>query len=160
MRIILKSISLAIILLLNFCDHALAKQGGFGIGVILGEPTGISLKNWISYSKAIDVAFAWSFEGNNSVTIHADYLHHNFKLIKVDKGSLPFYYGIGGKITFNENNNKDDDTILGVRVPVGLAYLFENISLDLFVEIVPILELVPKTDFRLNAAVGIRFFFK
>ncbi|MFQ5823510.1 MAG: BAPKO_0422 family outer member beta-barrel protein [bacterium] len=161
MRITSKSIILAIILLFSLCDTAPAQQRGFGTGMILGEPTGISIKNWIGYSKAIDFAIAWSFEGNNSLTIHADYLNHNFKLIHVEKGSLPLFYGIGGRVRFNDHNGKDNDDIrFGVRVPVGLAYLFENVTLDLFTEIVPILDLVPETDFKLNAAVGIRFFFK
>jgi hypothetical protein len=155
-----KSIIYCTILLLSFYSFSQAQQKGFGAGMILGEPTGISLKKWLGYSKAMDFAIAWSFEGNNSLTLHADYLNHNFKLISVDRGKLPFYYGFGGRIKFNDKNNKNEtQTRLGVRVPVGLAYLFENITLDLFAEIVPILELVPETEFILNAAVGIRFFF-
>lgn len=161
MRIGSKSIVVSIILLLSFCGQAPAQPGGFGAGMILGEPTGISFKNWLDYSKALDFAIAWSFEGDNSLTLHADYLNHNFRLIKVDKGSLPFYYGIGARIKFGDDDHPDDDeTRFGVRVPLGLAYLFGNVTLDLFAEIVPILELVPETDFILNAAVGIRFFFK
>lgn len=156
-----KTIVVIMILLLNSYDQAPAQQSGFGAGMILGEPTGISFKNWLDYSKAVDFAIAWSFEGNNSLTIHGDYLNHNFKLIKVEKGRLPLYYGIGGRIKFKDNNNRNDnDTRFAVRVPVGLTYLFENTTLDPFVEIVPLLELLPETDFRLNAAVGIRFFFK
>lgn len=114
------------------------------------------MKHWLQDATAVDVAVAWSFEGNDSFTIHADYLNHNFRLIKVDKGRLPFYYGIGGRIKFNDN----EDTRLGVRVPLGLTYLFENITLDLFVEIVPILDLSPATDFKVNAAIGVRYFFR
>lgn len=161
MRMMSTSIIVTIVLLISLCDAAPAQTRGFGTGMILGEPTGISFKNWLSYSKAIDFAVAWSFEGNNSLTLHADYLNHNFRLIKVDKGSLPFYYGIGARIKFGDDNKPgNDETRFGARVPLGLTYLFENITLDLFVEIVPILDLVPETDFRLNAAVGIRFFFK
>lgn len=142
---------------------AIAQDRGFGIGIILGEPTGISAKTWLGHLSALDFAVAWSFEGRNSLTLHADYLNHNFRLIKVDKGQLPFYYGIGGRIKFRDDDNlpgQNDDTRLGVRIPVGLTYMFENVNLDLFVEIVPLLELVPETDFDLNAAIGVRYFFK
>jgi hypothetical protein len=30
---------------------------------------------------------------------------------------------------------------------------------DIFLEVVPILDLAPKTDFKINAAIGARYFF-
>jgi hypothetical protein len=74
----------------------------------------------------------------------------------VDKGRLPFYYGIGGRIKFAENNNDD---FIGVRVPFGLAYIFATAPVDIFFELVPILDLAPDTDFDFNAALGARYFF-
>ncbi|MFQ5708194.1 MAG: hypothetical protein ACE5HO_12125 [bacterium] len=151
--------TLLLIAVLGAPGHA--QSGRFGIGMIVGEPTGISLKHWLGDSRAVDFALAWSFENNNSLTIHGDYLIHNFGLIKVNKGRLPFFYGIGGRIKFDDDERRrNDDSRVGVRVPVGLAYLFDNAVLDLFAELVPILDLAPETDFRLNAAVGIRYFFK
>ena len=41
---------------------------------------------------------------------------------------------------------------------VGLSYMFADAPFDLFVEIVPILDLVPDTDFDLNAAIGVRWY--
>lgn len=147
--------------LLVLPNYAAAQIRGFGIGIILGEPTGISIKNWLGQTSALDLAVAWSFERYISLTIHADYLKHNFRLIRVDKGALPFYYGIGGRIKLKDDDaarNDNDEARLGVRVPVGLAYHFENVTLDVFLEVVPILELVPSTDFTISAAVGIRYF--
>ncbi|NIR48155.1 hypothetical protein GWO43_06830 [candidate division KSB1 bacterium] len=146
--------------LLLLTSTALSQDRGFGAGIILGEPTGISLKSWLQPTKAFDVAVAWSFEGENSFTLHADYLNHNFGLIRVEKGRLPFYYGIGGRIKFEGDGAEgDDDPRVGVRVPLGLAYLVENVTLDLFVELAPILDLVPETEFRVHAAIGARYFF-
>ncbi|MFQ5640590.1 MAG: hypothetical protein ACE5IR_21625 [bacterium] len=142
--------------LIFFAGSNLCAQGrGFGLGIILGEPTGISAKQWLSPSRAFDFALAWSLEGSDSFIIHADYLKHTFRLIKVEKGRLPFYYGIGGRIKFDDH----DDTAVGVRIPIGLTYLFAHVTLDLFVEIVPILQIYPDTDFRLNGALGLRYFF-
>ncbi len=130
-----------------------AQQHNFGLGIILGEPTGLSLKLWTGNSTAFDGAVAWSFGKNDAFHIHGDFLVHNYKLIKVSKGRLPVYYGIGGRIKMEEESK------LGVRIPVGLNYLFEDAPLDIFLEIVPVLELIPATDFSMNAAIGIRFFF-
>lgn len=154
--------------LMLLCDIAGAQDRGFGLGIILGEPTGISLKGWQGRSTAFDGAFAWSFAGSDFFQIHGDYLSHNFSLLKVEKGKLPFYYGIGGRVKFfddgnnrgRRDNDNSDKTRIGVRVPLGLAYLFERTALDIFLEVVPILDLIPETEIDLNAAIGIRYFFK
>ena len=125
----------------------------FGLGIIIGEPTGVSFKYWTGSNSAFDGAIAWSFINGGALHIHADYILHSFNLIRVESGKLPFYYGIGGRIKFL------DDAGIGVRVPVGLAYIFDDTPIDIFLEIVPILDLTPKTDFKINAAIGGRYYF-
>lgn len=133
-----------------------ADNGTFGLGVIVGEPTGISGKLWLSGKTAIDGAVAWSFEKDARFQLHGDFLVHKFDLIKVDKGRMPLYYGIGGRIKMWENDRDDN---VGVRFPVGLEYLIADTPLDIFIEVVPILDLAPDTDLEFNAAIGIRYFF-
>jgi len=126
-------------------------QGKFGLGIILGEPTGVSAKVWMSGSTAVDGAIAWSFANKSALHIHADFLIHNYDIFsKV----VPLYYGIGGRIKFRE-----DDTRIGVRVPVGVAYDIPSTQIDLFLEIVPLLNLNPSTSFTMNGAIGGRFYF-
>jgi len=150
-RIILFVITLIFVL----TNYSFSQDNGFGLGVILGEPTGVSAKSWISSTTAIDAALAWSFVDNGALHIHADYLIHNFQLINIEgKGKLPVYYGIGARIKFG-----NDDTRLAVRIPVGIDYLFGDAPVDIFLEVVPMLDLIPKTKFQFNAALGARYFF-
>jgi len=128
-------------------------NNGWGIGVILGEPTGISLKLWTGGTTAFDAAAAWSFRNQDKLHLHLDYLVHNYKLIKVESGKLPVYYGIGGRVKF------EDDTRVGVRIPVGLCYQFANHPIDIFLEVVPVLDVAPETHFDVNASIGARYFF-
>ena len=126
-------------------------QGKFGLGIILGEPTGISAKVWMTGTTAVDGAIAWSFANESALHFHADFLIHNFSVFsKV----VPLYYGIGVRIKFRE-----DDTRIGIRIPVGIAYDIPSTQIDLFLEIVPLLNLNPSTSFTLNGAVGGRFYF-
>ena len=145
-----------LVLFIPVAQSEMAQEGRFGLGVIAGEPTGPCFKLWTSQRTAIDGAAAWSFAKNAGMHLHADYLFHNFDLIDIDKGRLPLYYGIGGRIRFGEGDRDDN---IGVRIPVGLAYLVENVPLDVFFEIVPILDLAPETDLDFNAALGVRYFF-
>lgn len=126
-----------------------------GLGIIVGEPTGVSLKIGRTGRNAIDFGFAWSLQDDNDLHIHGDWLYHDFDLISVERGSLPLYFGIGGRVKFREN--RDDD--IGVRFPVGLSYIFESSPFDVFLEVVPVLDLAPDTEFDFNAALGGRFFF-
>jgi hypothetical protein len=124
-----------------------------GLGFILGEPTGLSLKKWIGDTVAIDGSASWSFGRKSALQLHADYLLHIFNLIKVGKGKLPLYYGLGVRVKF------EDDSKAGIRFPLGINYIFENEPLDIFFEVAPIINLAPSTEFDLNGAIGIRYFF-
>lgn len=147
-----RSIAIALVAVMILAGSA-AAQGNFGLGIILGEPTGVSAKLWLSDRTAVDAAAAWSFSDEAAFHLHADFLLHNFDLITVEKGRLPIHFGIGGRLKF------EDDTKLGIRIPVGLTYIFDGAPVDIFFEVVPILDVAPDTEFEANAAIGARFFF-
>lgn len=146
--------------LLLSAGNAGAQQSGFGLGVIIGEPTGLSGKVWQTRSTAFDFGAAWSFVDDSAFHLHFDILVHRFDVIRVDSGKLPVYYGVGARVKFAEDDRGDQDTNVGIRFPVGLDYLFAREPLDLFVELVPILDVAPKTDVSLNASVGFRYWFR
>jgi hypothetical protein len=123
------------------------------LGGMVGEPTGLSAKFWTTENTALTAAAAWSFVDDEAFHFHADVTTHDFGLFQVDKGELGLYYGLGGRILVEE----DDDDRFGFRVPVGLAYLFENAPVTLFGEVAPLLDVAPETDFTMNGALGVRF---
>ena len=141
-------------------------ENGLGVGVIVGEPTGVSIKKWIGETRAVDAAAAWSFSENGSFQFHADYLIHNFYLLqpKDFNGRLPAYFGVGGRIKIKDANEgkvrNEKDTLVGIRIPFGISYLFADAPVDLFVEVVPILDVAPDTDLDINAAIGVRYYFR
>jgi hypothetical protein len=157
----MKNIVILLIMFLFPLSFANSQVKGFGAGIIIGEPTGISVKGWLSPKTAIDAAIAWSFVSQSSMHIHADYLWHTSSLISSSSGELPFYYGIGGRLKFeNNSDHSSSGTRLGVRVPVGLSYEFNNAPVDIFLEVVPVLDLTPETSLTINSGLGARFYFK
>jgi hypothetical protein len=130
-----------------------AQDKGLGLGLIFGEPTGLSAKLWTSERTALDAAVAWSFSGLGWFHLHADFLMHNYELLSVSQGALPVYYGLGGFTTFSSEFG------LGARVPLGLAYQFEGAPVDIFAEIVPGLSLLPDLKFYIGGGIGVRYFF-
>jgi hypothetical protein len=152
----MKTKYLVILLIVSFAANAFAiERKKIGVGVIAGEPTGITAKYMIDDVNAIDGGIGWKTSGDNEFHIYADYLYHMYDLIKVRHGKLPLYFG--GGLRFVDRDNKDDK--FGVRFPVGVEYLFEKVSLGAFLELVPVLNLTPDTDFDLEGGIGIRFFF-
>jgi hypothetical protein len=135
--------------------HLRAQESGLGVGIILGEPTGFSFKYWTGGVNAVDGGVAWSFTREGSLHLHADYLWHSFHVFETEE-RVPLYYGIGGRIKTEHQENAR----IGVRVPVGIGYLFKDAPVDLFMEIAPIVDFAPSTDVELNAAIGARFWFR
>ena len=132
-----------------------ADRKPFGIGVIAGEPTGISLKYMLSDEHGIDLGAGWETTGDNEFHLHGDYLFHLNDLINVNQGLLPVYVGLGARWL----NREDRDDKFGMRIPAGVVYVLENLPLAAFGEVAPVLNLTPDTDFDLEGGVGIRFFF-
>lgn len=127
-----------------------AVDSGTGIGVIAGEPTGISVKLWQNSIFAYDAAAAWSFGDEGSLHLHADMLWHNTTLIN---SQFPIYYGLGARV------NLQDDLRAGIRIPVGIAYNVQSMPLDIFWEIVPVLDIMPDIGLGFNGAIGVRYYF-
>jgi hypothetical protein len=131
-------------------------HGGLGVGVILGEPTGFTMKYWLARNHAFDLGAAWAFEPNGYFELYGDYLFHFFDLIKVPRGELPFYVGVGARVAIPDAGS----TLVGVRIPVGLAYEFEQVPVEVFVEIAPIVDVAPSTELRWNGGIGVRYYFR
>ena len=148
-------ISALLLILIPGIAAAGSNKSGLGVGIIAGEPTGIGAKYWLGSNTALQGAVAWSTSSNSNLHLHLDYIVHRWNLIDVSSGSMPLYFGVGGRIKFRENQGDD----IGIRVPIGLAYMFADDPFDLFLEVVPILDLSPDTELGFNAAVGGRWFF-
>lgn len=137
----------------------------FGLGIIAGQPVGLSGKAWLSKDRAVDGAVGMSIGSSNTFYIHGDYLFHSFDLIKVEAGELPVHFGGGLMLRGSDSTSsksKNRDTRLGIRIPGGISYLFddaEKYPFDLFAEIAPIVTLIPSIDIDLSAGIGGRFYF-
>ena len=129
-----------------------AEHGSKAIGVMIGEPTGISFKYWNSSSRAFDLGLAWSFRQSDAMSLHGDYLWHSW--LGVDEGKMAFHYGIGARAYFTEAESG-----VGARIPLGLSYLFDEAPIELFFEIAPVIDVIPATDADGSGGIGARFYF-
>ena len=132
-----------------------SQQKGFGVGIIAGEPTGISAKYWTSETNAFHLGLGYSFTSSNSLLdFYSDYVFHNSDIIKT-KENLVVYYGPGARLKIQKDNAR-----LGLRGVIGIIWVPQDAPIDLFVELAPILDIIPGTKFDFAGAVGARYFFK
>jgi hypothetical protein len=132
---------------------SIAQERKFGLGVTIGEPTGISAKLWTSNYTAFDFGLGWS-NGRNIVHFHTDYLWHSFEAIHSTE-RFPLYYGVGGRI----NSAAGYNSSLAIRGVLGIAWLPRGTPIDVFIELAPSLQLTSSTGFVLDAGIGARYFF-
>jgi hypothetical protein len=132
------------------------EQGSFGLGLLLGEPTGLGMKYWLSGRTAVDAGAGWSFKDRDGFQLHGDFLYHILDLVHVDKGQLPLYIGVGGRVKFVEHG----DNRAGLRLPVGVAYLFADAPVEVFAEVAPIIDFAPNTSLQWNGGIGFRYYFR
>ena len=131
------------------------ERNKFCTDVMAGDPTGLTAKYMIDSKTGSDATIGWKTSGDNEFYISSDYLFHLYDLIKIPEGISPVYFG--GGLRFIDRDKKDNK--FGIRIPVGIEYLFLNNSIGAFGELVPILDLTPDTEFDLEFGVGIRYFF-
>lgn len=148
--------------------HATHPSGDTGLGVILGEPTGFSLKHWTDANHALDGGLAYSF--GNSFQIFGDYLWHDHGLFG---NSTPFtarlsaYIGAGLGMGFatdsgSSNRKKDgskEDFKAWIRVPFGAEWILPQAPVGLGVELVPGMKFVEETEFVFQGGFLVRYYF-
>lgn len=142
----------------------------FGLGLELGEPTGITGKYFLSADRALDfgVGEIYNYVDRTGIHIYADYLFHPVSLVSAEAFELPFYVGIGGRFwnfTDHPANGVDDSaSAIGIRVPLGISFDFNSVPLDIFLQIVPVLDFYSgyaahSVYLDFDVSVGVRYWF-
>lgn len=120
-----------------------------GIGIVLGEPTGLTFK-----TDNLAIGIGWSFASTNDrIDATIDWWLINDHLVEM----FDWYLGAGAKVRLNLNQNTDTFNI-GLRIPVGIQW-WPAKELEVFGEIAPGLLLFPSTDFDVSAGIGLRYYF-
>jgi hypothetical protein len=178
MRITVMSLGVALLLALTATADARPRVARskhfesnktFGLGLELGAPFGLTGKYFLSEGgdRAIDFGVGDLDDGyigdRVGLQIYADYLFHPFVIATADSFELPFFIGIGGRY-WNFDYGPDSGYAFGIRVPFGMAFDFNNVPIDIFLALVPVLDFVHGYthdvygDF--DVAVGIRYWFE
>ena len=138
------------------------EKGVFGAGLIIGEPTGLSVKYYLGDDTAIDAAIGGAFLGKG-VQVHSDFLWHPWILETKPSFVLPVYVGAGLRVLNRDAGGGDEDHLrIGLRGVGGLLFDFTEVPLDVFLEVAGVADYRTKGErfgLDINLGAGVRYYF-
>jgi hypothetical protein len=163
---------------------AQSSESPFGLGVIAGDPFGLTGKLWLGPRDAIQANLGWrtSIYGNwqyynvwqaDTPYFSLDYVHHShWHHSYGEHVRFGGHVGIGGGIDWLRNgviyyygygdHSAAAGMVPALRVPIGLDLDYPHANIEWFAELVPMLGIIldgPYMFFDVMADVGFRFYF-
>jgi len=140
---------------------------GVGFGLILGEPTGITLKGTVGGTNAWDGAIGTSWFGN--LTIQGDYL---WAADVFSSSKVGLYFGLGGVVGIGQGKGvvvkekkgewyyreENSSSAFGVRGVAGINAMPFHSPVEFFFELAPVVGLTPTTGVGWQGAIGLRYY--
>lgn len=151
----MKRILMVLVLGCTLTATADAQSRKLGIGLIVGAPTGFSVKYWSTPSEAIQGFVGGGFGG---IAFGADYLFHSNAF---RNPNIPFYYGPGvfvGAASFGGPRYDKGSLAMGARFMFGADYVFPRDPFDIAFEVGPALMLTPVVGLGLEGGIAFRFY--
>jgi hypothetical protein len=140
----MKAKTMAILCVLALFFISPKSQAEIAAGIIIGEPTGVSLR--IDHFPVL--GFAWS--------LHHNWMHVQGDYIFIDNVLQdPLRWYLGGGLFIGAGG---DHVNFGVRVPIGLQIRFHP-NFEVFGELAPGITLIEDTWINIGGGIGIRYIF-
>ncbi len=130
------------------------REKTIGTGIAVGDLSGISIKTWRAEDTAIDAVLSW---WGGELKFSVNFLKHFFDIIDNGQQSYPLYYGFGTRVRIRDDD--PDKSTVGLRFPGGISYIFPEAPMDAFLEVAPVVGVVPDTAFEFTAMTGLRYYF-
>lgn len=142
-------------------------HGPFGLGLVLGEPTGLSAKWWNGSTRAWDFGLAYSF--SDYMILWADHLWHfpgALTSLTPSFSTITPYIGVGPEVFISSKDNRPHNGVhdgrsagVGARIPFGLEWIPRTAPVGVFLELVPGVDFAPAVDVFFMGGIGARFYF-
>jgi len=138
------------------------EKGTFGLGIVFGEPTGVSAKLYLKDDQALQAALGLAFIGAG-IHAHVDYVFHPYILQSRSSFVLPVYIGPGVRMIQYRDGRETNYFAFGLRAVGGILFDFKHIPLDAFVEVAGVFEYRGHEGdhfgIAINLGAGARYYF-
>ena len=144
---------IVLFMLLALFNHAPAQQRAFGIGALIGTPSGISATFSKSPDRFLDILLAWDVEENTTFQGH-----YNFKFMTFEKGKDQETILYGGPGVFFRTTDLDNRTDFGFSGNFGIGWTLKQ-DVQIYAEISPKIGLVRLSNMTMTGGLGFRYLF-
>lgn len=142
----------ALCLSLALTQTALAAPaaGSTGVGVVVGDPTGGTLRYFLSPNRSLDFGVGYS----GDAALWGDFTWHDWKLLPAPKsGEVEIWASAGLRI------EAASDAEFGFRTMLGASYWLPGRPVELFATAGPVFQVAPDGGVGADGGVGVRFYF-
>lgn len=141
-------------ILFFYSSQVLSQSGDTGVGISLGNPTGLTAKYRTGETTAIDASIGFDFGYLDNFYLSADYLIHRWTF-EAGQNLLKIYFGPGGGLGFTS------EISLSVRAPGGIGYYLNSLPLEAYAEFVPTFQIAGPggVHFWIGGCLGTRWYF-
>lgn len=149
------------ILVVIFTLSVFSQHYSTALGIRGGVTQGLTLKQSLGGSSAIDFIVGSHHRGFNFTVLYE--IH---KLNVFDVPNLALFYGFGGHIGFYNHkyiqhwgNYENDVMAIGGDLVLGIEYTFDEIPINVGIDIKPALNIIPKIRYWQGGALYLRYVF-
>ena len=133
------------VLVLAFGSAARAQDYRTGIGLKLGNPYGLTVKHFLNESNALEGVLASNYQGFVAMAFYENEHWTGWY------PGINWFWGFGGHIGFWDNSpwvSGDGGGVLGADFIIGLEYTFDEVPINLQLDIIPSINLIGDTGWN------------
>lgn len=146
--------ALVLVLAAAHQSSAFKPEDGFGVGFVLGTPSGLSLSLPLGSANAVNAVLGYNLGDAANLQVQGDYVWIRENVLPVESGRISVYYGPGAFAIVGR-----DASAAGIRAVVGIDYRFADVPVQTFLEVGPGINVIPDTEAELGAGLGVRYYF-
>lgn len=148
-------------------EFAFAKT--WGLGAVIGAPTGLSANYFLSESRTVHTTLAYDFSGDDDLQIAS---HYQWRMnnLNFEKIKLGWFYGVGARLAFkddhhhhNHGHDHDEDhdghIDLGPSGTIGIFHEFTEVPLEVFLKGNLTVNIIEDTDVDADVMLGLHYNF-
>lgn len=151
--------------LLILPNIALSKT--WGLGAVIGAPTGLSANYFLQERRTIHTTLAYDLSGDDDLQMAS---HYTWRMnnLNFEKIKLGWFYGVGARLAMKDHDHHhrhghDDDEHhdghidLGPSGTIGLFHEFEKVPLEAFLKGNLTVNIIEDTDLDLDVMLGLHY---
>ena len=143
------AVAAAAVLALAVPVRAQGELKDVGVGVIVGDPIGGTVKVWLDERVAFDLGIGYS----GDTVMWGDVLVHAWNILpKPQEGKLGLYLGAGPRLETRR------DAEFAIRTIAGVAWRLDKQPVELFAEAGPLFRMTPRGGVGADAGIGLRMY--